>query len=163
MTSNGTFIDRSRARVPAVLRYRGMEAEALMATHLINVESLVASIQLVLDDLRPTLGKRPDFPDITIEGALRSYVHQADDHRHESFPLGHVLLVESILETALSHVREATQAARTRFRQQAWEGGGRVAPDDASTAFDAHRKPWSMNDVRGRDCCASHVENGTGG
>ena len=163
MTNDGTFIDRSRARVPAVLCYRGMKSEALMATHLINVESLVASIQLVLDDLRSTLGERPNFPDVAIGDALRGFLHQADDDRKESFPLGHALLVESILETTLSHVREATEAARTRFRQQAWKGGGRDAPNDASTAFDAYHEPWSVNDVRGRNFYASHVGSGTGG
>ncbi len=163
MTSSRNSIDRTRARVPAVLRYRGMEAEALLATRLINIETLVAGIRLVLDDLRPTPGGRPDFPDITIEGALRSLLHRAGGQTPESLTLGHVLLVESVLETALSRVREATDTARARLREQAWEVGGRDGPDEAGTPFDSHRKPWSVNDVRGRNCCDDHFGNGTAG
>lgn len=163
MTSIGILIDHGHARVPAILRYRGMEAEALMATRLINIETLVASIQLVLDDLRSTPGERPEFPDITIDGALQGFLHQADDRRPESFPLGHVLLVESVLEMALSHVRETTEAACSRFREQAWQGDGGDGSNEASTAFETYRKPWSVNDVRGRNCCASHFGNGAGG
>lgn len=156
MTSSGIFIDRSHARVPAILRYRGMEAEALMATRLINIESLISSIQLVLDDLQSTLGRRLDFPDITVEGALRNFVHQADGHGPDDFALRHLQLVESVLETALSHVRKGAETACERLREQAWEGGGRDGSNDENTAFDQHGKRRSVNDVRGRNCCANH-------
>ncbi len=163
MTSSGNFIDRGRARVPAVLRYRGMEAEALWTTRLINVEQLVTGVRLVLDDLRSTLGEQPDFPDIMIDGAVRSFLHQADGQHPESFALGHALLVETVFETALSHIRVATDAARERLRERVWEGDGRDASNHAGTAFDTHRKPWSVNDVRGHDCRASRFGSGAGG
>ncbi len=119
MTSSGIFNDHRHARVPAILRYRGMEVEALMATRLINIESLVASIQLVLDDAQSTLGERLDFPGITIEEALRRFVHEADGHDPDDFGFGCVKLVESVLETALSHVRLGTGTARESLRERA--------------------------------------------
>ncbi len=158
MTSNGIFNDHNHARVPAILRHRGMEAEALMATRLINIETLIAHIQLVLDDSQSTRGERLDFPGITIEGALRRFVQQADGHDPDDFAFGRLKLVESVLETALSHVRNGAETARERLRERVWASGGRDGSNDGSTASDQHGKPCSVNDVRGPDCCADHFE-----
>ncbi len=158
MTSSGIFNDHRHARVPAILRYRGMEAEALMATRLINIESLIASIQLVLDDAQSTPGERLDFPGITIEGALRRFVEQADGHDPDDFAFGCLKLVEAVLETALSHVRKGAETARESLRERAWKGGGRDGSNDESSPSDQHGKPWAGNGVRGRNCCADHFE-----
>ncbi len=158
MTSSGTFNDHNHARVPAILRHRGMEAEALMATRLINIESLIASINLVLDDSQSAPGERLDFPRITIEGALRRFVHQADGHDPDDFAFGCLKLVESVLETALSHVRKSAETARGRLRERVWESGGRDGSNDESSPSDQHGKPCSVNDLRGPDCCADHFE-----
>lgn len=158
MTSSGIFNDHRHARAPAILRYRGMEAEALMATRLINIETLIASVQLVLDDAQSTPGEWLDFPGITIEGALRRFVQQADGHDPDDFAFGRLKLVESVLETALSHVRKGAETARERLRERVWENGGRDGSNDESSPSDQHGKPWAGNGVRGRNCCADHFE-----
>ena len=51
-----SLVSHNHRRLPGVLRYRGLENEAAMAARLVKVESLIATLQSVLDDLDASMG-----------------------------------------------------------------------------------------------------------
>ncbi len=126
--------DRGRARVRAVLRYRGMDAEALTVTRLINVEMLVDSIESVLDDLWSALGRQSDCSGVTVAEALRRHIRQAYGGGLVDAPLRQLRLVESILEAALSQARKSHEFVCAYDRGQVRDNGGHDASTDGGAA-----------------------------
>jgi hypothetical protein len=51
MAETASTISHRHARLPAILRYRGLDEEAAAATHLIKLETLMFTLQAALDDL----------------------------------------------------------------------------------------------------------------
>lgn len=45
----------ARARLPGILKYRGLDDEAKLATRLAKIENLISSMQAALNDLEGTL------------------------------------------------------------------------------------------------------------
>lgn len=136
MTTSEPATESSRARVPALLRYRGLEREALMAARLADVESLAAAIQLVLDDLQSILGERFDWPDMSINGSPQNIGHLVHGPGPDAFPLRHLHLVEAVLETALSNVRTGARKAHEHLQEAVKAGDSSDSPYGARTPFE---------------------------
>ena len=48
-------VSHNHARLPGILRYRGMENEAAMAARLIKIESFIANLRSILGDLEASM------------------------------------------------------------------------------------------------------------
>ncbi len=104
-------VGHNRARLPSVLRYRGMENEAVMAARLVKIESLIANLRSVLGGLEASMGAwaTPSYP------TAKRRTESAGDGMLEQ-DLGtlarrHVQLVEEVLATALSKIRTGAGSA----------------------------------------------------
>jgi len=51
MAKTASIISHRHAKLPAILRYRGLDDEAAAAAHLVKLETLMATLQAALDDL----------------------------------------------------------------------------------------------------------------
>ncbi len=110
----GAVFAARHARRAAVLRFRGLNAEALMATRLDHIEALVTAIRTVLDDLHAARDERPghsgDRPsDDGLDGALRVNIDRDGEDGMADLALKQRHLVEAVLEAALAHVRRSAE------------------------------------------------------
>ncbi|MFQ5774948.1 MAG: hypothetical protein ACE5GS_10545 [Kiloniellaceae bacterium] len=98
-------VDHNHARLPGVLRYRGLDNEAVMAARMVKVESLVATLRAVLDDLDAPSGVGDGPSDSVAEGAPGARPDRSFGCDPQGLARRHAGVVEEILETALSKLR----------------------------------------------------------
>ena len=102
-------VGHNHRRLPGVLRYRGLENEAVAVARLVKVESLVATLTSVLDDLDALMGVGVSHGG----GAERETDNQEDDaSRPDAHRIGlkHAQLVERVLATALSKIHAGVES-----------------------------------------------------
>ncbi len=93
-------VSHNHARLPGVLRYRGLENEAAMAARLVNVETLVCSLRSVLEDLDDPIAAWVASPAIVAEDGFWIAGNDAPEFAPRTLARQHVQLVEGLLETA---------------------------------------------------------------
>jgi hypothetical protein len=94
----------NHTRLPSVLRYRGLENEAVMAARLVKVESLIATLQSVLDDLDASMGVWVT-PNFSAEREADTCETDTSGHDARRIARKHAQFVEGMLQTALSKIR----------------------------------------------------------
>jgi len=104
------------SRMAAILHYRGLHAEALMATRLDNIDTLISAIRTVLDDLRVARHERPELADrILCDDDFHDMPRVMCDRDGGDGAAGDALeqrrLVEAVLEAALALVRTSAAPA----------------------------------------------------
>ncbi len=97
-------VDHNHARLPAILRYRGMENEAVIAARLCKVESLIWSLQSVLDDIDTAI-VTPVHTDVGVEAAADAGGHSAPGRDAQALARRQVRFLERIFESALLRLR----------------------------------------------------------
>ncbi len=105
----GASIGARHARAAAVLRFRGLNAEALRATRRAHIEALVATIRTVLDDLRAARDERSAPSDEGLEDAFRIANGRQDRDGPDGAAREQRRLVEAVLEAALARVRQGME------------------------------------------------------
>lgn len=124
-------VDHNHARLPAVLRYRGMENEAVIAARLCKVESLISSLQSVLDDIDTAIVTAVDAG-VGADTAADSGGNSAPGRDAQAFARRQVRFLERIFESALSHLRagksgsgeQTAPGAERHFNSQAHDMKG---------------------------------------
>ncbi len=97
-------VNHNHARLPGVLRYRGMENEAVMAARLVKVESLIWNLQSVLHDLDTAMGA-PVTSGVCVEAAADIGGHAAPEQDAQPFSRRQARFLERMFESALSSLR----------------------------------------------------------
>lgn len=120
----GVSIAARHAGTVTILRFRGLNAEALMATRLDHIEALVAAIRTVLDDQRAARDERPgrsdDRPsDDGLEDTPRIKIDRDGEDGVAGVALEQRRLVEAILEAALARVRRSAETTGPE-RDEPW-------------------------------------------
>jgi hypothetical protein len=118
-------VSHNHRRLPGVLRYRGLENEAVMAARLVKVESLIATLQSVLDDLDASTGIWVT-PSIGAEQEADNSENDASRLDAQRIARRHAQFVEGMLETALSRIHAGVESVG---EHPIWESEQR---------FDAH-------------------------
>lgn len=101
----------NRTSLPSVLRYRGMENEAVMAARLVKIESLIASLRSVLGDLEASMGAwaNPSYP--PAKRRTETAAGGMPEQDLGTLARRHVQLVEEALAAALSKIRTGAGSA----------------------------------------------------
>ena len=104
-------VGHNRASLPGVLRYRGMENEAVMAARLVKIESLIANLRSVLGGLEASMGAwaTPSYP--TAKRQTETAGVGMPEQDLGTLARRHVQLVEEVLATALSKIRTGAGSA----------------------------------------------------
>lgn len=103
-------VDHNHRRLPGVLRYRGLENEAVMAARLVKVESLVATLQSVLNDLDASMGVWVT-PGIGAERKTDDCENDTPEYDAQRIALKHAQFVEGMLEKALAKIHAGDESA----------------------------------------------------
>ncbi len=104
-------VGHNRASLPNVLRYRGMEDEAVMAARLVKIESLVANLRSVLGGLEASMGAWATPPYPTSKWRTGTAGDGMSEPDLGTLARRHVQLVEEVLATALSKIRTGAGSA----------------------------------------------------
>lgn len=102
-------VSHNHRRLPGVLRYRGLENEAVMAARLVKVESLIATLQSVLDDLDASMGVWVT-PSIGAEQEADNCENDTSGHDAQRIARRHAQFVEGMIETALSKLHASVES-----------------------------------------------------
>ena len=111
-------VSHYHARLPGILRYRGMENQAAMAARLVRIESLVANLWSILGDLEASMALAT-ASDLTGEPRTEANGEGLPEQEYGTLSWRYVHLVERILETALSRTRTGRAGAG---EHPIWEG-----------------------------------------
>lgn len=103
-------VSHNHARLPGILRYRGMENEAVMAARLVKIESLIANLRSILGDLEASMALATPS-DLTVEQRTEANGEGMPEQDLGTLAWRYVHLVERILETALSKIRTGLAGA----------------------------------------------------
>jgi hypothetical protein len=103
-------VSHNHARLPGILRYRGMESEAVMAARLVKIESLIANLWSILGDLEASMALATPS-DLTTERRTEANGEGMPEQEFGTLTWRYVHLVERILETALSQTRTGLAGA----------------------------------------------------
>lgn len=103
-------VSHNHARLPGILRYRGMESEAVMAARLVKIESLIANLRSILGDLEVSMTLATPS-DLTVEQRIEANGEGMPEQDLGTLAWRYVHLVERILETALSKIRTGLASA----------------------------------------------------
>ena len=103
-------VSHNHARLPGILRYRGMENEAVMAARLVKIESLIANLESILSDLEASMALATPS-DLTVEQRTEANGEGMIEQDLGTLAWRYVHLVERILETALSKIRTGLAGA----------------------------------------------------
>ena len=118
-------VSHNHRMLPGVLRYRGLETEAVIAARLVKVESLIATLQSVLDDLDASTEVRVT-PNIGAEPQANNCQDDASGPDARRIARRYAQFVEGMLETALSKIHAGAESV----------GGHPIWPSEQR--FDAH-------------------------
>jgi len=97
-------VEHNHTRLASVLRYRGLENEAVIAARLCKVESLIWSLKSVLNDLDAAMVAPADCG-IEVGAAAEISGHAAPAQDAQAFARRQVRFLERIFESALLRLR----------------------------------------------------------
>ena len=103
-------VSHNHARLPGILRYRGMENEAVMAARLVKIESYIANLRSFLGDLEASMALATPS-DLTVEQRTEANGEGMPEQEFGTLAWRYIHLVERELETALSKIRTGLSGA----------------------------------------------------
>ena len=103
-------VGHNHARLPGILRYRGMENEAVMAARMVKIESRIANLRSMLGDFEAPMALATPS-DLTTERRTEANGDGMPEQEFGILAWRYVHRVERILETALSKIRTGLASA----------------------------------------------------
>ena len=103
-------VSHNHARLPGILRYRGMESEAVMAARIVKIESRIVNLRSMLGDLKAPMALATPS-DLTTERRTEANGDGMPEQEFGILAWRYVHRVERILETALSKIRTGLASA----------------------------------------------------
>jgi hypothetical protein len=100
-------VSHNHARLSGILRYRGMENEAVMAARLIKIESFIANLRSITGDLEASMALATP----SVEQRTEANGEGMPEQEFGTFAWRYVHLVERELKTALSKIRTGLAGA----------------------------------------------------
>ncbi len=127
-SANAPTNSHDHERFIGVLRYRGLENEAVMAARLVKVESLKATLQSVLSDLDASI-EAWVTPGVSVEQEVKN--GENDNFRYDLQRIArkNTQFVEEMLETALSKIRTSARSVNERPVWESEQGFGAHATE----------------------------------